>query len=562
MPVDASGVARLGGDLPGDPQIHLVQVATGLTNPVNIAFPEDGSGRTVVVEIGGLLRVVTADGEILDSPFLDLSSTVALRPGQQGLLGLAFHPDYARNGKFYVAYNNLYKNGALTISEFLVDGDDPNVADPRSERPLLVIEKPYPQHNGGTLRFGPDGYLFISTGDGGWQGDPYDNAQSRFSLLGKMLRIDVDGGATGMPYGIPDDNPFAGPGRYDNPYPGQAPAPEGERRRNKEDINAVNSDDRKNRPPVRAEIWALGFRNPWQFSFDPATGDFYVGDVGADSWEEIDFQPAGEIGGQNYGWDWLEASHCFPKEIKECPRQQVGVLPIAEYAHGEDGCAVIGIGVYRGETFPTLDGIYFHGEYCTGEIRGLQRDDRGVWQYQTLLDTALQITGSAQDANGDLFVTGVTALSEGEANGSVWKLVAAGQAPEGAVLVPLGEPSAMDSESATPASEADAPEVTIPDATPSASAEGDLPTFTFDMLDMSFDPTRIKIPANTDVRLVFENRSAIEHNFAIKDQEISIDVAPGATGEIVVNVPAGRYKFICDIPGHNQAGMNGILVAG
>ena len=334
-----------------------------------------------VVEVGGTIRVVNPDGTVLPEPFLDLSSTVALRPGQQGLLGLAFHPDFAENGRFFVDYNNLYANGQITVSEFLVSEDDPNIADKKSERPLLTIDKPYPQHNGGTLRFGPDGFLYISTGDGGWQGDPYDNAQSRFSLLGKILRIDVDSSATGQPYGIPADNPFAGPGRYDSPYPGEPPQGQdsGEAASAKQELpNSVSAENRKNRSPVRPEIWAYGFRNPWQFSFRSRNGDFYVGDVGGDNWEEIDFQEAGTIAGQNYGWDWLEGSHCYPAGIEECPRQQVGVLPVAEYAHGDDGCAVIGLGVYRGEAYPSLDGIYFSGEFCTGEIRGLQRDADGL----------------------------------------------------------------------------------------------------------------------------------------------------------------------------------------
>src|ERR671912_1591896 len=442
----SSGPAMLGGDLQGDPQIQFVQVATGLEMPVNVAFPPDGSGRIFVVEVGGTIRIMNPDGSLLPQPFLDLSPTVASRPGQQGLLGLAFHPDFAENGRFFVDYNNLYANGEITVSEFLVDENDPNVADPKSERPLLTIDKPYPQHNGGTLRFGPDGFLYISTGDGGWQGDPYDNAQSRFSLLGKILRIDVDSGASGQPYGIPADNPFAGLGRYDNPYPGDPPdgqtSNERRRVRNKDLPNSVSADDRKNRSPVRAEIWAYGFRNPWQFSFDPATGDFYVGDVGGDSWEEINFQEANSIAGQNYGWDWLEGSHCYPAEIEECPRQQVGVLPVAEYAHGEDGCAVIGLGVYRGEAYPALDGIYFSGEFCTGEIRGLQRDADGVWQFQNLLDTALQITGSGQDESGVVYMTGV---AEGT-DGSLWRLVAADQVPAGAIVVPLGEPGGGEPE--------------------------------------------------------------------------------------------------------------------
>ena len=596
--------ARLGGDIPGDPRIQLIQVASNFQTPVNVAFPPDGSGRMFVVEVGGTIRVVNPDGTVLPQPFLDLSSTVALRPGQQGLLGLAFHPNYSENGRLFVDYNNLYANGQITVSEFRVSEDDPNTADEKTERPLLTIDKPYPQHNGGTLRFGPDGFLYISTGDGGWQGDPYDNAQSRFSLLGKILRVDVDSGATGQPYGIPVDNPFAGPGRYDNPYPAEAPQAQdsgGRRARNKNVPNSVSAENRKNRSPVRPEIWAYGFRNPWQFSFDPGTGDFYVGDVGGDNWEEIDFQEAGTIAGQNYGWDWLEASHCYPAGIEECPRQQVGVLPIAEYAHGDDGCAVIGLGVYRGDAYPTLDGIYFSGEFCTGEIRGLQRDADGAWQFENLLDTALQITGSGQDESGVLYVAAVTSQRETD-NGSVWKLVSADQVPAGATTVPLGEPAQGEAEvdefgapvgeageetdaagdTAEPVNEAAPVDETVtPDeqasaATPAVPAAGAseaemaqsrstpvsaaAEAIVIGMYDIYFEPDRVRMPANTDVRFVFENRGAAPHNFEIKERDISIDVAPGETAEAVINLPPGTYKFICNVPGHKQVGMNGALV--
>jgi len=596
--------ALLGGDLPGDPQIQFIQVATGLQMPVNVAFPPDGSGRMFVVEVGGTIRVVNPDGTILPEPFLDLTSTVAVRPGQQGLLGLAFHPNFAENGRFFVDYNNLYANGQITVSEFMVSEDDPNIADKKTERPLLTIDKPYPQHNGGTLRFGPDGFLYISTGDGGWQGDPYDNAQNRFSLLGKILRIDVDSSATGQPYGIPADNPFAGPGRYDSPYPGEPPQgrDSGNRRheRNKNIPNSVSAENRKNRSPVRPEIWAYGFRNPWQFSFDPETGDFYVGDVGGDNWEEIDFQEAGTIAGQNYGWDWLEGSHCYPAGIEECPRQQVGVLPVAQYAHGDDGCAVIGLGVYRGEAYPSLDGIYFSGEFCTGEIRGLQRDGDGNWQFQNLLDSALQITGSGQDESGVLYVAAVTSQRE-SANGSVWKLVSADQVPPGATTMPLGEPSQGDAEvdefgapvaeagdesnaagetaepvneeapvdetvtpgeqtaAATPISEPATGESATADSK-AAQVSGGVDEIVIGMYDIYFEPDRIHIPANTDVRFIFENRGAAPHNFELKEGDISVDVAPGESAETVINLPPGTYKFICNVPGHKQVGMNGAIV--
>ena len=219
-----TGPAHLGGDLPGDPQIQLVQVASGLHSPVNVAVPPDGSGRIFVVEQAGTIRIINPDGSVEPEPFLDISATTGNRQGEQGLLGLAFHPDFAKNGRFYIDYNDNYRNGAITVTEFTVDNRNPNKVKMNSERLLLVIEKSYAEHNGGTLHFGPDGYLYISTGDGSWQGDVYDNAQSRFSLLGKILRIDVDGASVGHPYGIPADNPFAGVGRHDSPFPGQPPA--------------------------------------------------------------------------------------------------------------------------------------------------------------------------------------------------------------------------------------------------------------------------------------------------------------------------------------------------
>jgi len=278
---------------------------------------------------------------------------------------------------------------------------------------------------------------------------------------------------------------------------------------------------------VKEEIWAYGFRNPWQFSFDPLTGDFYVGDVGAENWEEINFQPAGGTAGQNYGWDFLEASHCFPADIESCPRQQIGVLPVAEYEHGFDGCAVIGVGVYRSQESPELDGVYFSGDYCSGEIRGMQRDADGVWQFENLLDTALQITGSGQDANGDLYVTAVTSRKDkGEkegGNGSIWKLVAAGNVPEGATTIALGSPEEGDrkpdkqgqgedadldepTDNDVPAAN-DEPTPQAAAATPAASGAPAV-EFAIDMYDIFFAPTRIRIPANTDVRLVFQNDGA------------------------------------------------------
>ncbi len=428
----------------GDPQIQLVEVASGFQRPVNVAFPPDDSGRIFVVEQGGTIRIINADGSVESDPFLDLSATKEEPYSEQGLLGLAFHPDYAENGRFFVDYNDAYTSGAIVVSEFLVDDRHPNRAEPRSERPLLVIEKPFPH-----TTVAPCALVRTATSISrremvAGRATPM-TMRKPLHAAWQILRIDVDGGSVGRPYGIPADNPFAGPDRYDNPFPGQSPEGVQVSGDEPEERGArVVPKEQKNRSPVRPEIWALGFRNPWQFSFDPETGDFYVGDVGAGSWEEIDFQPAGSVAGQNYGWDWLEASHCFPKELTECPRQQVGVLPVAEYEHGDDGCAVSGLGVIRGEESPTLDGIYFSGDLCTGKVRGLRRDDNGVWQFEDLLDTQLQVTGAGRDASGTLYVTSLESRAGEDVSaraGALWRLVSADKVPDGASTAPLGDPN-------------------------------------------------------------------------------------------------------------------------
>jgi glucose/arabinose dehydrogenase len=434
---EESAPALLGGDLPGDPRIQFVEVASGLNDPVNLAFPPDGSGRIFVVERQGPIRIVEADGTVRKEPFLDLSKQVAVQGSQeQGALGLAFHPDYAKNGRFFVDYNSVTANNDVFVTEFHVLPDDANRADPESERVVLRIAKPFNTHSGGTIRFDAEGQLFIAVGDGGEYGDPFDNAQNRFSLLGKMLRIDVDGGGPGQPYGIPADNPFAGSDRYDNPFPGSLLNPNGKPGRGGKPLGQVRAPDRKFQSPVSPEIWALGLRHPWSFTFDPKTGDVYIGDVGAYTWEEIDFWPAGTAAGQNYGWDWLEGSHCFPEELTACPRQQVGVLPVAEYPHGTDGCAIIALGVYRGADAADLDGVFLSGDYCSGQIRGLKRDETGHWAFQELLDTQLLITSGNQDATGAIYVTGrmqgdAATVEEGDKSDrakhqdSVWRIVPA-----------------------------------------------------------------------------------------------------------------------------------------
>lgn len=410
---------------------------------MNVASPNDGSGRIFVVERVGRIRIIDADGNLLPEPFLDLTELVQNDYLEQGLLGLAFHPDYANNGRFFVHFTDYHTNGDNFIMEFPVSADDPNVADRAGGRLLLAVDQPYVNHNGGTIHFGPDGYLYIGIGDGGLGGDPYDTAQNRTLLLGKLLRIDVDADG-GRAYGIPADNPYSEARVVQsNSITDVIGETEG-----------LSLEAAYYHPAARPEIWAYGLRNPWQFNFDPATGDLYIADVGQVTWEEINFQPAGSPGGQNYGWDIQEAGHCYPASVAECPRSQLGTLPVAEYKHGTDGCSITGIGVYRGEEFPSLDGIYFNSDWCTGRVWGLTRGDDGAWIYQQLLDTGLLVTGSGVDEAGNLYATACECVFSRQYDpfenpqGTVWRIVAADQVPEGAVTAP------SDDAEAAPAGEA------------------------------------------------------------------------------------------------------------
>ncbi len=431
-PGDA-GVARPGGDLPGDPAIQFVKVAEGLADPVNVAAPDDGTDRLFVVERVGRIRVIDADGALLETPFLDLTQLVQNDYLEQGLLGLAFHPDYANNGLFYVNFTDYHTNGDTFVMEFQVSADDPDVAVRESGRLLLAVDQPYVNHNGGTIHFGPDGYLYIGMGDGGLGGDPYDHAQDLSSLLGKMLRIDV--AATGdRPYGIPADNPYADAAVVQSNGISDVIG----------ETSGLSLEAGTYRPGARPEIWASGLRTPWQFSWDAASDELFIADVGQVTWEEINVQPAG-VGGQNYGWDVMEASHCYPARETECPRAQLGALPVAEYQHGEAGLSITGLGVYRGDEFPALDGIYFAADWGSGKVWGLARDEAGGWQFEELLDTELYLTGAGADAAGDLYVTVCDCQFSRDYDafenpqGTVWRLVAADAAPEGAETAPLTE---------------------------------------------------------------------------------------------------------------------------
>jgi len=333
---------------------------SGLSQPTSITHAGDGSGRLFVLEQPGRIRIVK-DGVLLSTPFLDITERVGSTGREQGLLGLAFSPAYASTGNFYVHYTDL--NGDIVIARFSVTAA-PDVADPASE--VLVLGVPHPSfsnHNGGQLAFGPlDGFLYIGLGDGGGSGDPFHNAQDPGTLLGKLLRIDVESGV--VPYAIPPDNPFVG------------------------------------LPDHRPEIWVLGLRNPWRFSFDRQIGDLYIGDVGQERWEEVDFQPAASPGGENYGWPILEGSHCFQPRVGCVPPPGYSP-PVAQYSHRK-GCAIVGGFVYRGSE-PSMQGIYFYADFCSGRIWGL-RFDGTAWRRRELAHTPYQVSSFGEDEAGELYL--------------------------------------------------------------------------------------------------------------------------------------------------------------
>lgn len=397
--------------------VTLVKVAEGFADPVNVVSAWDGSGRLFVVERNGLVRIVNQDGQIAEEPFLDISDIVLDAFLEQGLYDIEFHPDFANNGRFFVHFAEILRNGDSMIVEYRVSADNPDQADPESARVIMQIDQPWANHNGGELAFGPDGYLYIGSGDGGWEGDPLSAGQDLSTLLGKLLRIDVNNDDD-RPYAIPSDNPFAA---SQNPQLVQLFGI------TEEEFAAIHTE-------ARPEIWAYGLRNPWKFQFDRETGDLYLPDVGQNHWEEINFQPANSPGGENYGWDFLMGTHCFPVEAPAC--SAVGVLPVAEYSH-DLGCTVIGIGVYRGADFADLNGIYFSGDYCSGKLWALTHDESGHWRYAEVLDTNVQFTGSGEGEDGNLYLTSCFCNYGGPAPeenppGALWRIVPSDQVPEGA----------------------------------------------------------------------------------------------------------------------------------
>lgn len=340
------------------PDITLQTFYTGLSNPIGIY--NCGDHRLFVLEQNqGDIEIIDTNGVYIGK-LLDLTGMFTYG-GERGLLGMAFHPNFAENGYFYINYTNM--GGNTTIARYHVNSNTPNVADPASATILLVIDQPYTNHNGGHIAFGADGYLYIGMGDGGSAGDPEARAQNPNELLGKMLRIDVDNGS---PYGIPPTNPYA------------------------------NSLD------TLPEIWAFGMRNPWQFSFDRETGDLWIADVGQNTYEEIDFEAAGSAGGMNWGWRCYEGNN--PYNTAGCLPASSYDFPVMVHTHASGFCSITGGPVYRGSKYPDLYGLYFYSDYCYSKIYALSQDEGGNYTSSNLYDAGSEIVMLGEDAAGEIYV--------------------------------------------------------------------------------------------------------------------------------------------------------------
>ncbi|MEJ5247341.1 PQQ-dependent sugar dehydrogenase [Caldilinea sp.] len=361
-PTPTPAVAALA---PDQIRLRLEPVYRGFELPVFLTHAGDGSGRLFVVEKTGKIWVID-NGEVQPTPFLDVSGKITTAGNEQGLLGMAFAPNFIESGHVFINYTD--RQGTTVVERYTVASDTPNRADPQSAFTVLTVPQPASNHNAGMLDFGPDGYLYVPLGDGGAANDRFGNGQNPDALLGKILRLDVTGDPT-QPYLIPPDNPFV----------------------------AADWNGRA----VRDEIWAIGLRNPWRTSFDRVTGDFWIADVGQNRFEEVNVVPSGAPGGYNFGWPIMEGKSCF--NAADCDQSGL-TLPVVDYAHGRGDCSVTGGYVYRGEAHPQWQGVYFYGDFCSGRIWALAPDGAGGWLNAEVLDADLAISSFGEDEAGELYV--------------------------------------------------------------------------------------------------------------------------------------------------------------
>ncbi len=442
IPTARDQVAHPGGQVPGVPPLALVKVADGFADPVGVASAQDGSGRIFVVERVGRVRVVKKDGTVLPDPFLDLTKTNPLgtevQTGfvEQGLWSIAFHPKFKENGYVFVHYSSLPFNGASIVARYTVDPASPDrITTEQANKTVKVImniPQPWYNHYGGTIAFGPDGFLYIGKGDGGWEGDLLDAGQRLDLLLGKMLRIDVDV-ADPEQYKVPPSNPMANAMRD-----------------RMMSLFGVTEEGFSKIRMGRPEIWAFGLRNPYLFHFDPKSGDLFIADVGQNHWEEIDYQAVSSKGGENYGWRHNQGSHCHPLTgpNENCP--QVGVLPVAEYPHQEPypgapkltqgwGCSVQGLGVAN---YGGMTKVYLAGDWCSGRLWAVGWDG-SRWQLQEALQTNLQFTAGNLDEDGFVMAVNCNCFylddkgATANPPGALWRVLPQSQVPAGAMTAPV-----------------------------------------------------------------------------------------------------------------------------